>query len=207
MANPALCLLLMTQGEGRLLARLHDRDPLGSSTAAQAFTVDGAVQQRPVMPLASGAQRLGLFAREPEWYFYKPFGSRLNAAPGAGDDARYTDHEYDGALDLNYMKGRYQQAATAKFNRPDPMRDWDWMNPYTLNLYEYVGNDPINEWDPTGFAPYDFASTGDVDKDRVYQDAFEKARQANIQLGGEVAEKARALGNPGDGNGIVGSSI
>jgi len=31
------------------------------------------------------------------------------------------------------------------------MRDWDWLRPHTLNLYEYVGNDPVNMWDPTGY--------------------------------------------------------
>ncbi len=39
----------------------------------------------------------------------------------------------------------------AKFNRPDPQRDWDWLRPHTLNLYEYSFNDPVNNWDPNGF--------------------------------------------------------
>ncbi len=38
----------------------------------------------------------------------------------------------------------------AKFNRPDPQRDWDWLRPHTLNLYEYCANDPVNNWDPNG---------------------------------------------------------
>jgi len=36
------------------------------------------------------------------------------------------------------MKGRYQLANFAKFNRPDPMRDWDWENPSSINLYQYL---------------------------------------------------------------------
>jgi len=49
------------------------------------------------------------------------------------------------------MKGRYQLANFAKFNRPDPMRDWDWENPSSINLYQYVRNNPIDSWDPDGF--------------------------------------------------------
>ncbi len=49
------------------------------------------------------------------------------------------------------MEGRFQLPAQGKFNRPDPQRDWNWLAPHTINLYEYVGNDPINAWDPTGF--------------------------------------------------------
>ena len=63
------------------------------------------------------------------------------------------DNEYDKIIALNYMKGRFQFPMYAKFNRPDPQRDWDWLRPHTLNLYEYVGNDPVNMWDPMGFSP------------------------------------------------------
>ena len=66
---------------------------------------------------------------------------------------RYTDHEFDAESGLNYMKGRYQLANFAKFNRPDPMRDWDWENPSSINLYQYVRNNPIESWDPDGFSP------------------------------------------------------
>ncbi len=52
---------------------------------------------------------------------------------------------------LECIEGRFQLPSYAKFNRPDPQRDWDWLRPHTLNLYEYVGNDPLNAWDPTGF--------------------------------------------------------
>ncbi len=56
-----------------------------------------------------------------------------------------------GAETLSCMEGRFQLPDQAKFNRPDPQRDWNWLVPHTINLYEYVGNDPINSWDPSGF--------------------------------------------------------
>lgn len=40
--------------------------------------------------------------------------------------------------------------AFSGFNRPDPKRDWDWENPNSLNLYQYVRNNPTNANDPSG---------------------------------------------------------
>ncbi len=60
-----------------------------------------------------------------------------------------------GAETLSCMEGRFQLPDQAKFNRPDPQRDWNWLAPHTINLYEYVGNDPVNKWDPTGYLQYD----------------------------------------------------
>ncbi|PIE01341.1 MAG: hypothetical protein CSA81_12215 [Acidobacteria bacterium] len=48
------------------------------------------------------------------------------------------------------MEGRFQLSSYAKFNRPDLQRDWDWLRPHALNLYEHCANDPVNAWDPTG---------------------------------------------------------
>ncbi len=61
-----------------------------------------------------------------------------------------------GAETLSCMEGRFQLPDQAKFNRPDPQRDWNWLLPHTINLYEYVGNDPINYWDPSGFGDQPF---------------------------------------------------
>ena len=35
-------------------------------------------------------------------------------------------------------------------SRPDPARDFDVFNPSSFNLYAYVGNNPVNAWDPSG---------------------------------------------------------
>jgi len=111
------------------------------STFGEAGLVDKAFAAGNMLLLPSG---------QDEVVYLGAYGDRLDQNNVSSEQARYTDHEYDQETGFNYMKGRYQFPMYAKFNRPDPMRDWNWLRPHTLNLYEYVGNDPINAWDPTG---------------------------------------------------------
>lgn len=43
--------------------------------------------------------------------------------------------------------------SAGKFNRPDLIRYWDWLSPQSLNLYQYVMNNPVSLWDPLGLKP------------------------------------------------------
>ncbi len=116
-----------------------------------------------------------------------------------------------GAETLSCMEGRFQLPDQAKFNRPDPMRDWNWLQPHTINLYEYVGNDPINSWDPSGlYVVREPELTGDVDKDekilKQHQqriEAFEASRAVNLERGGEVEKAVASYGGLGEENGVV----
>ena len=130
------------------LVRVHYRDHLGSSVMSKAYSpvFAGSETGREPMKLSLGSTTLHLYPRPTEYHHYDPFG-----APIPNVATRYTDHEYDPTSGFHYMKGRFQLAAIAKFNRPDPARDWDWENPHSINLYLYVRNDPINAWDPTGY--------------------------------------------------------
>ncbi len=138
--------------EAAFLVRLHFRDHLGSTSLSSAYSPyysDNTLSGNPIA-LDLGTGTLTLFPKEFEETWYSPYGERLSSS-GNEVDARYTDHEYDQASGFNYMKGRYQIAVYAgKFNRPDPMRDWDWLNPESLNLYLYVMDDPVNKHDPSG---------------------------------------------------------
>ncbi len=84
---------------------------------------------------------------------------------------------------LECIEGRFQLATYGKFNRPDPMRDWDWTRPHTLNLYEYAGNDPINVYDPDGYGRrwYNFWHNTDL-TDEEY-DAMIEARNQEEYTG------------------------
>ena len=81
------------------------------------------------------------------------------------------------------------------------MRDWDWENPQSLNLYQYVRNNPVTGFDPFGF--YEFESTGNKKLDKKYQAKFEAARRANLKRGGDIAKTSEAYGDMGAANGII----
>ncbi len=83
---------------------------------------------------------------------YAPFGGRARA--GAADDPGphgFTGHD-DDATGHVYMLARYYDPDHARFQRPDPARDFDFALPSSLNLYQYGRNNPIEYVDPTGLA-------------------------------------------------------
>jgi len=136
--------------------QFHYRDHLGSSTVSRVYSPEFDTSNTITSASAfqfeiqgSGNQVLNLYPQKPRTTHFTPFGQPLGDAEEE-PDPRYTDHEYDPESGFNYMKGRFQIATYAKFNRPDPMRDWDWENPSSINLYQYVRNNPIQYNDPTG---------------------------------------------------------
>src|SRR5690606_35241221 len=46
--------------------------------------------------------------------------------------------------ELLYYRGRYYDSCTGSFIQEDPKRDG-------MNWYQYVGGDPVNRMDPTGY--------------------------------------------------------
>jgi len=131
--------------------RFHHRDHLGSSAVSRAYSpgFDEVVAGTESFYLKVANGKMTLYAKLAKATLFDPYGEALGSVAGE-PNPRYTDHEYDEASGLNYMKGRFQLANYAKFNRPDPMRDWDWENPHSINLYEYVRNNPVMANDPTG---------------------------------------------------------
>ncbi|GIX17131.1 MAG: hypothetical protein KatS3mg119_1317 [Rhodothalassiaceae bacterium] len=84
---------------------------------------------------------------------YGPWGESADAAPGSGAGTGFTRFGYTGALrlpgtDLLHMRARVHATALARFLEPDPIGFASGQ----LNLYAYVGGDPIDAIDPSGLA-------------------------------------------------------
>ena len=66
----------------------------------------------------------------------------------------FTGQARDAEIGLDYFQARYYGAAFGRFTSPDPGNAGaDLSNPQSWNGYAYVGNNPLNSTDPTGFDP------------------------------------------------------
>ncbi len=81
-----------------------------------------------------------------------PYGTPLdpssNASPG------FTSYDRDPRTGLDYAVNRFYDPGLGRFLQPDPIGPLAYreMDPQSLNLYAYVGNDPVNHTDPLGLA-------------------------------------------------------
>ena len=78
-------------------------------------------------------------------YTYDPFGNTSSTGSSSSNSAKYTGREDDGT-GLYYYRSRYYSPTFQRFISEDPAG----FSAGDMNLYAYVGNDPINAIDPTG---------------------------------------------------------
>ncbi|MGD9681613.1 MAG: RHS repeat-associated core domain-containing protein [Candidatus Obscuribacterales bacterium] len=75
-------------------------------------------------------------------YKYSPWGESPSLS---GTLWGFTGQRYDSETGLYHYKARYYDPTTGRFLQPDPVGYKDG-----LHLYAYVGNDPLDEADPSG---------------------------------------------------------
>ncbi|MFC5703916.1 RHS repeat-associated core domain-containing protein [Cohnella faecalis] len=81
-------------------------------------------------------------------YRYDPWG-RVTSATGTLDNPYLYAGEYTDVTGLQYLRSRYYNPAIGRFLTEDTYPG-QLSNPLTMNLYVYVGNNPMVYTDPSG---------------------------------------------------------
>ncbi|MCA9127050.1 MAG: putative Ig domain-containing protein [Planctomycetales bacterium] len=80
---------------------------------------------------------------------YSSFGDIVSETnPTAGDRFKFTGREYDALSGMYYYRARFYDPDSRQFMNEDPLG----LSAGDTNLHRFVGNDPINNRDPSGRA-------------------------------------------------------
>ncbi len=145
-----------------------------------------------------------------------PFGDALQCAQtsiASANDAtehHFTGKERDTESGLDYFGARYYASTMGRFMSPDwatkaePVPYAKLENPQTLNLYAYVGNNPLSRTDPTGH----YVCSGTKDQCAQIQTGLNLAKAAQDKLGANstggkaIGAVLKFYGAAGDKNGV-----
>jgi RHS repeat-associated protein len=87
-------------------------------------------------------------------YDYDTFG-KLTSGDATKSTYLYTGQQYDAATELYSLRARYYSPQQGRFLSQDK---WpvDYKNPMELNRYGYTANNPVNFYDPSGYAEIEY---------------------------------------------------
>jgi RHS repeat-associated protein len=83
-------------------------------------------------------------------YTYAPYGETETSGAASGNAFQYTGRENDGS-GLYYYRARYYDAVKSRFIEADPIGIAGG-----VNLYTYVGGNPLSRTDPLGLFHYNY---------------------------------------------------
>lgn len=86
-------------------------------------------------------------------YEYDLWGNPTTEAETISNLFRYSGEYWDEGSDLQYLRARWYDPSIGRFINEDTY-EGDIKNPLTLNLYTYVGNNPLIYIDPSGHRAY-----------------------------------------------------
>ena len=114
-----------------------------------------------------------------------PFGDYLTPGAGGSNDAtdhHFTGQERDTESNNDFYGARYYASSMGRFSSPDPSQLFyaDPTNPQSFDLYNYVHNNPLSYFDPSGLTCQTNSSDGTVydDEDGKGCDVLDKANAA-----------------------------
>jgi RHS repeat-associated protein len=134
-----------TNSSGAVVARysqgLNIDEPLAMlrSSATSYYQADGLGS---VTSLTNAAGAVA------QTYTYDSFGNQTASNGSLTNPFRYTAREFDTESNLYYYRARYIDPAEGRFLSEDPIM----FNSGQINFYDYVGNSPVINFDPTGLA-------------------------------------------------------
>src|SRR5690606_21180852 len=100
--------------------------------------------------LLDAAGAIATIAAMPQVFHFEAYGNALGFDPATSATMYlYSGEQFDPRIGQQYLRARYYDSSTGRFNRLDPFFG-NLENPQSLHKYLYTHADPVNGWDPTG---------------------------------------------------------